>query len=144
MEINNLIQPYKLAKTKPEISMAPLIDIIFLMLIFFMVTTVFPENRGMVIQKPNAEHVSTLKIESKIIKLNKDGEISHKDTIISYSDLKRLLSYEYENEPALSIIIQADKASTTEALIRVIDICKSIGIKNIGVATEENMDNVAK
>ncbi|MFV1983823.1 MAG: ExbD/TolR family protein, partial [Thiohalomonadales bacterium] len=125
MEIENLIQPYNLPKTKPEISLAPLIDIIFLMLIFFMVTTVFPENKGLVIEKPNSEHASSLKTESKIVKLSKEGKISHKNTIISFRDLKRLMKYEFETNPALSIIIQADKGSTTEDLIKVIDICKS-------------------
>ncbi len=138
MELNNLIEPYNIPKTKPEITMTPLIDIIFLMLIFFMVTTVFPENKGMVIQKPNAEHSSTLKSKSKIIKLNKAGKISHQDTILSFVDLKRILSYEFNNNANLSVIIQADKDSTTEFLIKVIDVCKAIGIKNIGVATEEN------
>ncbi len=137
MELNNLIEPYKIPETKPEITMTPLIDIIFLMLIFFMVTTVFPENNGMVIQKPNAEHSSTLKLKSEIVKLNKSGEISHKNTILSFDDLKRSLQNDFDNDANLSVIIQADKDSTTEFLIKVIDICKSIGIKNIGVATEE-------
>jgi biopolymer transport protein ExbD len=144
MKFENLIQGYNPPKKKPEISLAPLIDIIFLMLIFFMVTTVFPENKGMVIQKPNAKNISSLKSESKIIKLNQEGKISYKNTIISYIDLKRLIQHEFENNPALSIIIQADKASTTESLIKVIDISKSIGVKNIGVATEETLDNDTK
>ncbi len=144
MEFENLIHAYNPPKINPEISLAPLIDIIFLMLIFFMVSTVFPENKGMVIKKPNAENISSLKTDSKIIKLNQYGKISYKNTIISYTDLKRLLHYEYESNPALSIIIQADKASTTESLIKVIDISKSVGVKNIGVATEEKVDNVTK
>ncbi len=140
MELNNLIEPYKISQTKPEITMTPLIDIIFLMLIFFMVTTVFPENKGMVIQKPNAQHSSTLKSESKIIKLNKAGKISHKDTVLSFSDLKRTLQHDFDNDANLSVIIQADKDSTTEFLIKVIDVCKAIGVKNIGVATEEKTE----
>jgi len=141
MEIENLIKPYELPKSKPEISLAPLIDIIFLMLIFFMVTTVFPENKGMVIQKPNSKHISSLISESKIIKLNKAGKLSLKDTIMSYEDLKRVLKIEFENNAAMSVIIQADKDSTTESLIKIIDVCKTIGIKNIGVATEEPKTN---
>jgi biopolymer transport protein ExbD len=137
MEFDSLIKPYNIPVTKPEITMTPLIDIIFLMLIFFMVTTVFPENTGMIIQKPNSEFSSTLKSESIIVKLNKNGKISHKNTVISFSDLKRTLQYEIGKNPLLSIIIQADKDSTTDYLIKVIDICKSSGIKNIGVATEQ-------
>jgi len=132
---SNLIKPYPLPESKPEVSMTPLIDIIFLMLIFFMVTTVFPENKGMVIQKPNAKHSSTLKFESLIVKLNKQGQLSFKDNIVSYSDLNRIFGIEFQKNVSLSIIIQADRESTTESLIKVIDVCKSIGIKNIGVAT---------
>jgi biopolymer transport protein ExbD len=113
MDIENLIQPYQLPETKPEISITPMIDVIFLMLIFFMVTTVFPENKGMVIHKPKAEHATTLSTKSKIIKLNKEGKISVNNTIVSESDLRRLLEYEISLRADLSIIIHADKQSTT-------------------------------
>lgn len=140
MDTNNLIKPYQLPETKPEISITPLIDIIFLMLIFFMVTTVFPENTGMVIQKPKAEHATTLSTKSKIIKLSKEGGISINNTIVSEGDLRRLLEYEISLKENLSVIIHADKRSTTEALIKVLDISKTVGIKNIGVATNEKDD----
>ena len=141
MDTDNLIQPYQLPETKPEISITPLIDIIFLMLIFFMVTTVFPENKGMVIQKPNSRHATTLSIKSKIIKLNKEGKISVNNTIVAESDLRRLLEYDKTLRPDLSVIVHADKRSTTESLIKVLDICKSVGVKNIGVATNEQVDS---
>ena len=140
MDIDNLIPPYQLPETKPEISITPLIDIIFLMLIFFMVTTVFPENKGMVIQKPKAEHATTLSTKSKIIKLSKEGKISINNTIVSESDLRRLVEYETTLRAELSIIIHADKQATTESLIKVLDICKTVGVKNIGVATNEKLD----
>lgn len=141
MDTNNLIQPFHLPDTKPEISITPLIDIIFLMLIFFMVTTVFPENKGMVIQKPNSDHATTLSTKSKIIKLNNQGKISINNTIVSESDLRRLLEYETTLRADLSIIIHADKQSTTDSLIKILDICKTVGVKNIGVATNENFDS---
>ena len=49
---------------KPEVSMAPLIDVVFLLLIFFMVTTVFPENRGFIIEKPESDHSEQLQLKN--------------------------------------------------------------------------------
>ncbi len=141
MDSNELIQAYQLPESKPEISITPLIDIIFLMLIFFMVTTVFPENKGMVIQKPDSTQATTLSTKSKIIKLNKEGKISFHNTIVSKDDLRRLLEYETTLRPDISVIIHADKESTTESLIQILDISKNIGIKNIGVATNDNADS---
>ena len=58
MKSDTFTSPIKVPALKsgnPEIGMAPLIDVVFLLLIFFMVTTVFPENRGFIIEKPQSE-----------------------------------------------------------------------------------------
>lgn len=133
----NILTIPKLGQHKPEITMAPLIDIVFLLLIFFMVTTVFPDNEGLVIEKPSSENTAKISRENIIIKLNKHGQLYFKDHLVNLEDIKRLLKEELITKPDSAVIIHADRRTTTESLIDVIDAAKSGGAKQLGIATDE-------
>ena len=122
---------------KPEISMAPLIDIVFLLLIFFMVTTVFPENDGLVIEKPTSENSAALLDEQIIITLDKYGDAYLKDHPVTTDDIKRVLRVELQSNSKLAVTVHADRRATTEALINIIDAAKAGGAKSLGIATDE-------
>lgn len=122
---------------KPEISMAPLVDIVFLLLIFFMVSTVFPENEGLVIEKPRSENTAALSNEHIIIKLNQQGIAYLNDRVVTPDDIERLLKTELVSKPQRMVTVHADRRATTEALINVIDAAKAGGAKQLGIATDE-------
>ncbi|MFV2058058.1 MAG: ExbD/TolR family protein, partial [Thiohalomonadales bacterium] len=77
----------KLDIGKPEISMAPLVDIVFLLLIFFMVTTVFPNNNGLVIEKPTSENAAALLDKQIIITLDKQGQAYLENRPVTLKDI---------------------------------------------------------
>jgi len=122
---------------KPEITMAPLIDVVFLLLIFFMVTTVFPDNNGIVIEKPVSENTATLQDKNMVVKLDADGQIYFKDIEVTLEDIKRLVAREIDLNSNFFVIVHADRNSTTEQLIKVIDAAKSGGARQLGIATDE-------
>lgn len=121
---------------KPEITMAPLIDVIFLLLIFFMVTTVFPENRGLIIEKPQSKHSELLKLKKLTFYIRKNGEISFSNRKINVADVKRLVREQLDASPDSAVMLQVDKHVTTERLIKVMDACKSGGAERVGIATK--------
>jgi len=125
---------------KPEISMAPLVDIVFLLLIFFMVTTVFPDNDGLLIEKPSSENSAALNNENLIIKLDRQGIAYMEERPVTADDIKRLLEIELASKPQLAVTIHADRRTTTESLIDVIDAAKSGGARKLGIATDEKRD----
>ncbi len=125
---------------KPEISMAPLVDIVFLLLIFFMVTTVFPENDGLLIEKPNSENAAALDNEHIIIKLDRQGIAYMEEQPVTTDDIERLLEIELTKKPRLAVTIHADRRATTESLIDVIDAAKAGGARQLGIATDEKRD----
>ena len=125
---------------KPEISMAPLVDIVFLLLIFFMVTTVFPENDGLLIEKPSSENAAALDNEHIIIKLDRQGIAYMEERPVTIDDIKRLLEVELASKPQLAVTIHADRRTTTESLIDVIDAAKAGGARKLGIATDEKRD----
>ncbi|MFW2372651.1 MAG: ExbD/TolR family protein [Gammaproteobacteria bacterium] len=121
---------------KPDISMAPLIDVVFLLLIFFMVTTVFPD-QGIVIEKPESQQRSRLPDNHLILKLDQQGRIYFKNTSVTIDDVQRLLETEVNLNPGVSVVIKADKRSTTGILIQLIDAAKSSGARLLGIATDD-------
>ncbi len=125
---------------KPEISMAPLVDVVFLLLIFFMVTTVFPENDGLLIEKPSSENAAALDSEQIIIKLDRQGIAYMKEHPVTTDDIKRLLEIQLANTSQRAVTIYADRRATTESLINVIDAAKAGGARQLGIATDEKRD----
>ncbi|MEE9494668.1 MAG: biopolymer transporter ExbD [Gammaproteobacteria bacterium] len=122
---------------KPEISMAPLVDIVFLLLIFFMVTTVFPENDGLLIEKPESENAATLSGEQMIIKIDQQGTAYIEGNQVTTQDIERILKTDLQAKPQLVVTVQADRRTTTEVLISIIDAAKAGGAKTLGIATHE-------
>ncbi len=133
----NKLQTPKLDTGTAEIGMAPLVDVVFLLLIFFMVTTVFPENEGLVIDKPGSENTTKVANENIVIKIDKQGTLYFRNKQVVLDDIKRLLIDEIQLHPQAAVIIHADKQSTTETLIKVIDTAKSGGATKVGVATDD-------
>jgi len=134
--MNGIVLPAPKAG-KPEITMAPLIDVVFLLLIFFMVTTVFPENEGIFIEKPVSENTASLDDKNIVLKLDPQGRAYFKDEAVTLDDIKRLVVREIAINRNISVIVHADKHSTTEQLINVIDSAKAGGANKLGIATDE-------
>ncbi len=132
LEINIAQQ---LEQNKPEISMAPLIDVVFLLLIFFVVATIFPDDKGIVINKPETETMQVISAKSMTFYINKKNEIYYKDELIESADVKRLISQKIAATPGIGVILKVDKKATTEIMIKVMDASKQAGANNVGIAT---------
>ncbi len=131
----NPIKPPRLQAGKPEITMAPLIDVVFLLLIFFMVTTVFPENRGLVIEKPESKISEPLALKKITFFVSDKGEIEFQQRKISVQDIERLVREQLAAAPDTAVLLQVDKNATTQVFIRVLDAVKAGGVKQVGIAT---------
>ncbi|MDH5259140.1 MAG: biopolymer transporter ExbD [Gammaproteobacteria bacterium] len=119
----------------PEISMAPLIDVVFLLLIFFMVTTVFPENRGLVIEKPESSSSEPLAMKKIVFQVSNKGEVRFRNKPILVEDIKRLVREQLNAAADTAVLLQVDKNATTEIFIKALDACKAGGAKQVGIAT---------
>lgn len=129
------VQMPEIQSKLPEIGMAPLIDVVFLLLIFFMVTTVFPDE-GIIVDRPGAEQASRLTDQKLMLTIDKKGDIYYKKQVLILTDIKRLVKEEVILNPDIAIIINADKHVITGKLVSVIDIAKSSGAEKIGIVTD--------
>jgi len=134
MQIDKIQMPDGHLNT-PEIGMAPLIDVIFLLLIFFMVTTVFPDE-GIIVDKPGAEQSSRLIDNKLLITIDKKGDVYYKKQRLTLADIKRLVKNEIIENPDVAVIVNVDKRAVTERLVYVIDAAKSSGAVKLGIATD--------
>jgi biopolymer transport protein ExbD len=116
-----------------EINMSPLVDMVFLLLIFFMVTTVFVQETGVDVNKPQAATAESLAQNSILLALTTDGRVMHGGQEIAMNRLRSLISGLTQSRQ-MPVIILADERSQTGLLVQVIDQCKLAGAREVNVA----------
>lgn len=116
-----------------EINISPLIDCVFLLLIFFIVTTVFVEETGVDVQKPKAASAERLEKNSILIALTPDGQIVYGGRQVSLNGVRGLVS-QLLREKTMPVIILADANARTGPLVDLIDECKLAGAAQVSIA----------
>ena len=116
------------------LDMSPLIDCVFILLIFFIVTTVFVEETGVEVDKPQAASASQLEKTSILIALTDKGQVVYGGREIGIGGVQQIVRRMLQTED-LPVIVQADKAAQSGLLVRVIDECKLGGATKVSVAT---------
>lgn len=116
-----------------EINMSPLIDMVFLLLIFFMVTTVFVEETGVQIDKPTAASAGQLEKSSILIALTREGEIVYGGSVVAVNGVRGLVARLLEHK-TMPVILLADRQAAAGLLVDVIDECKLAGAAQVSIA----------
>lgn len=125
---------------RPELTIAPLIDCVFLLLLFFAVTTTLTKELGMPIDKPKAKKSIPLARTVFVITITKDERIFLQKEEVSLEILSLRLAERLSSAPKTSVIIASDKATTCGRLVEVLDLCKEQGAQNLAIATLPKME----
>lgn len=118
------------------IDISPLIDCVFILLIFFIVTTTFVEETGVEVDKPQAASAVNLEKNSILIAITEKGEIVYGGREIGVSGVQPLVRRELQKEE-IPIIIQADAGVNSGLLVRVIDEAKLAGAQKVSIASKK-------
>jgi biopolymer transport protein ExbD len=118
------------------IDLGPLIDCVFILLIFFIVTTTFVEETGVEVDKPLAASSVRLEKTSILLALTEKGEIVYGGKEIGLSGVRQLVKRMLQKEE-IPVIIQADAAAPSGLLVRVIDEAKLGGAAKVSLATRK-------
>lgn len=118
-----------------EINVSPLIDMVFILLIFFIVTTVFVEETGTEVDKPQAASATQLEKNSILLAVTPKGEVVYGGKEIGVGGVRSLVSRLSQTEP-MPVIIQVDQQASAGLLVRVIDEAKLGKAKNVSIATD--------
>ena len=117
-----------------QIDMSPMIDCVFILLIFFIVTTTFVEETGVEVDKPQAASASRLEKTSILIALTSNGEVMFDNTNIGMGGVQPMIKQKLQKEK-LPVIIQADAAAPSGLLVKLIDEAKLGGAEKVNLAT---------
>lgn len=120
-----------------EINISPLIDIVFILLIFFIVTTVFVEETGVDIEKPRAATQKDLDKNSILVAITPEGKVYYGGNEIGVGGVRPVVArlIRQQEQP---VIIQADRQTPTETTVAVLDEAKLAGAAKVFVSTVKN------
>ena len=118
------------------IDISPLIDCVFILLIFFIVTTTFVEETGVEVDKPQAASAVRLEKTSILIALTNKGEVVYGGREIGISGVQPLVKRMLQKED-VPVIVQADSEAHSGLLVRVIDEAKLAGALKVSLATRQ-------
>ena len=127
---------FKRIKRKPKLSIAPLLDMIFILLIFFVVSTTFSKLPGVFIDRPDANVSDKLPPNNLLIGITKDGDYYINKKPYTKETLKEKIELKRKQFPRLSVVILADENSLIKYSITAMDICKQVGVEQIAIAEE--------
>ncbi|MCW5550538.1 MAG: biopolymer transporter ExbD [Verrucomicrobiae bacterium] len=119
-----------------DINVSPLIDMVFILLIFFIVTTVFVEETGTDVDKPQAASAIQLEKNSILLALTSKGQVVYGGKEIGVGGVRPLVRRLTQQE-TMPVIIQVDRNANAGLLVRVIDESKLGGAKNVSIAAEQ-------
>ena len=119
-----------------EINISPLIDLVFLLLIFFMVTTSFVRETGIEVNRPQASTAAMAENNTVQVAVSAEGEIyfdgKHLDIRMVASQIGKAL----EQNPGAEVIVVADRNSRTGIIVKVMDQCRQAGAARVHLAAD--------
>ena len=118
------------------IDTGPLMDIVFILLIFFVVTSSFTRETGVDVTKPQAQSASQLEKENLLIAITREGTIHINERQVDLASLQDILKQSLAKTPDREAVIIADKGSETGVLLQVIDACNLSGVKKVSIAAQ--------
>jgi biopolymer transport protein ExbD len=120
-----------------EIQMTPLIDMVFILLIFFVVTTSFTAETGVGIERPRAGTSESLPRQSVTLAVRADGQIVLDGREVGLFSVRPHLETGRRNQPGLAAVIVADRTVPIERIVQVMDEIRAAGVADIALATEK-------
>ncbi|MFP4662039.1 MAG: ExbD/TolR family protein [Halanaerobiales bacterium] len=125
-------------KKKTSINIIPMIDVIFFLLVFFMLFTTFRTSpTGIDLQLPKAVTVSSQEAENMIVDLDNEGILYYEGDQISFSSLTELASDLYQQNNQIVAIINADNEVQYKHIISVMDNLRQAGIYKLALAADK-------
>ena len=119
-----------------EINITPMLDIVFIMLIFFIVTTSFIKETGADIVKPRAEEAMELKNAAILIGVKNNDEIWMAKRQIEMREIRQMVERARAENPEGSVVIVADRGARIGTVTRVMDQLSLAGVKGVSISAE--------
>lgn len=121
----------------PRVELTPMVDVVFLLLIFFMISTTFIETSGLTIKLPKASSKIAEKEPEEIkVYLSKEGEIYLKDKLLSLQEFRNRLTGYGEKASRMTFLLLADRDTRHGMVVQLMDAARQAGFGKLAIATE--------
>ena len=124
-------------RTRPTIHLTALIDIVFLLLIFFLLASTFVEQVGLNIEIPEVESKGEGLLPELIVQIDQDGKIFVDDINVNTRQLTTVLKMRIQSLGKDTVVIHADRRTQYDNVAQVIDAAKLAGAKNLVLVTRQ-------
>ena len=121
-------------ETEGGIDMSPMIDCVFILLIFFIVTTTFVEETGVEVDKPQAAASVQLEKQSILIEITNEGDVVYAGKNIGVGGVQPVVKRALQAED-VPVIIQADRVAQSGLMVEVIGEAKLAGARKVSIST---------
>lgn len=123
--------------TDAEINMTPMLDIVFIMLIFFIVTAVFVKESGVDIERPEAVTAAKIKRVSMLIAVTGDNQVWINKNVVQLRDVRAVAEKLHRENPQGAVVIQADRDSQAGIVIDIMETLNDMGVPSVSIAALE-------
>lgn len=124
-------------KEKPQIVVTNLIDVILMLVFFFMITSSFAHNQEKLpVNVPKASSANTMEIDSMTVQVTKNGRIHVAGKPVEMTDLTERIKTWVTNSPDRPVMVEADQEASYGRIVYVLDAIRTSGAVNIGLATK--------
>jgi len=130
-------------KNRPEylVDITPLIDVVFLMLIFFMISTTFNMSSSLKLDLPSSKaKAEQKKMEQVTVSINADGSFYVQDEAVKDSDLRKRILNVTKGDPKIRVVLRADAETHHKRVVYVLDTLRGLGMSKVGIATVAPQD----
>ena len=133
--LNKMIQGQE---EKEEIEMTPMLDVVFILLIFFIVTASFVKEAGIDVNRPEAATAVKKERANILVAISDKGDIWINKRKVDIRSVQANIERLKAENPQGTVVIQADKKSTTDTLIKVMDSARAAGVFDVSIAAQES------
>lgn len=117
-----------------EINMTPMLDIVFIMLIFFIVTAVFVKEAGVTVDKPSAVNSFTKQRASILIAITDNDEIWINRRMVDLKSVRTVVERLQIENPRGTVVVQADKEAKAGLALEVMKLAQAAGVPNVAIS----------
>ncbi|MCD6156129.1 MAG: biopolymer transporter ExbD [Candidatus Atribacteria bacterium] len=123
-------------KSKPEVNMTPLVDVVLQLVIFFMVTTTFISiETGAQVNLPTADFSQLGEGKTLTVTITEDNRLFINGSFVTWEEFPNLIVVELRKEPGVTVVIEADKNVLHGRVVHIMDILKKAGVQKMAIAT---------
>ena len=121
-------------KRQVEINMAPLVDVVFLLVIFFAVSTTFLDTAGLKLELPTSSSTASRDVEELTVLLARDGTLNFNGADVDEQQLRERLRQSLSDREPKGVILRADASTPHGDVVKVMDLIRDSGAESLTVA----------